>query len=96
MQTTEIRIAPKAIACWRNSLQTLAAIPASRSTAAAPATAGDDPEVARGVIPGTDIDTPGGSWWLRKLEARNYQFFKVFLHWKRTLPTEPALNFNDL
>ena len=40
--------------------------------------ADDDPEVARGVIPGTDIDTPGGSWLLRKLEARNYQFIKAF------------------
>jgi len=53
------------------------AIRANRSTAAALA-ADDDPEVARGVILGTDIDTPGGSWLLRKLVARNYQFIKVF------------------
>jgi hypothetical protein len=70
------------------------AIRVSRSTAAAPA-ADDDPEAARGVIPGTDIDTPGGSWLLRKLEARNYQFIKAFLRRKRALPAHLALNSND-
>jgi len=59
------------------------------------AAADDDPEVARGVIPGTDIDTPGGSWLLGKLEARNYQFIKVFLHRKRILPIRLALNCSD-
>ena len=51
-QTTAIRPAPKAMACWRNSFGTSPAIRASRSNARPPAAADDDPEVARGVILG--------------------------------------------
>jgi DNA-binding transcriptional regulator LsrR (DeoR family) len=65
----------------------------TRSTAAA--AADDDPEVARGVIPGIDIDTPGGSWLLRKLESRNYQFIKAFWYRKGILPACLALNSKE-